>query len=103
MRKSFGYGRAGRFYSEESTCKVLEVLFEPLDVGVVAFKGGKFTDQSSNSWQALSWEVGADPFGHFVLTAAIEGVRNFLNNFAHVGKRSIELASSEVVIKFFKG
>ena len=49
MRKSFGYGRAGRFYSEESTCKVLEVLFEPLDVGVVAFKGGKFTDQSSNS------------------------------------------------------
>ena len=49
MRESFGYRRAGCLYSEESTCEVLEVLFEPLDVGVVALKGGQFTDQSSNS------------------------------------------------------
>ena len=49
MRESFGYCRAGGLYSEESTCKVLKVFFEPFDVGVVAFKGGKFTDQSSNS------------------------------------------------------
>lgn len=85
---------------DQAVLKLLEVLDQPLEMGVFVLDGGQAADEHSNAVDTLGRESLFDSLGHVVLPAGIQCIRKGKDHHSCVFQRGVEVALRQILLEF---